>query len=94
VGREATPFVLGKRATKVLLGAFLAGSVALLAGGYFADILPGLALWLCTLPLYAGGYLLLYHERVVVRETSLELLVDGKFVLAGVLARIWLSHHS
>ncbi len=89
VGREATPFVLGKRRTKLLVSALLAGSLAMLLAGYAAGSLPGLALWLCVLPFYAGAYLLLYHQRFVTREISLELLADGKFLLAGALAFAW-----
>jgi (E)-4-hydroxy-3-methyl-but-2-enyl pyrophosphate reductase len=89
VGREATPFVLGKRRTKVLVSILLTGSLVLLLAGHYTGALPGLSLWLCALPVYAGGYLLLYHQRLVTREVSLELLADGKFLLAGVLACAW-----
>jgi 4-hydroxy-3-methylbut-2-enyl diphosphate reductase len=89
VGREATPFVLGKRGTKMLVSALLVGSLVLLIAGYSTEALPKLALWLCALPFYAGVYLLLYHQRFVTREISLELLVDGKFLFAGALAYTW-----
>jgi 4-hydroxy-3-methylbut-2-enyl diphosphate reductase len=89
VGREATPFVLGKRRTKVLVVALVASSFALLLGGYSLGVFDSLALLLCVLPFYAAVYLLLYHRRIVTREISLELLVDGKFLLAGALAYAW-----
>lgn len=86
VGREATPFVLGKRRTKFVLAILLTGSFGVLIAGYASGALPALALALLTLPLYTAGYLFLYHQRLVTREISLELLVDGKFLLAGLLA--------
>ncbi len=91
VGREATPFVLGKRRTKVLVGALVAGSLILLVAGYLAQVFGSLALLLCALPVYTAGYLFLYHQRLVSREISLELLVDGKFLLAGLLAWVWMA---
>lgn len=89
VGREATPFVLGKRRTKTLLVGLVAGSVLLLAAGYQAGIFETLALLLFVLPAYTVAYLYLYHQRLVSREISLELLVDGKFFLAGAAAWLW-----
>ncbi len=89
VGREATPFVLGKRRTKFVLASMVAGMFLLLSAGYFAGVLSGLALWFYALVLYTMGYLFLYHQRLVTREMALELLVDGKFLLAGALALLW-----
>jgi 4-hydroxy-3-methylbut-2-enyl diphosphate reductase len=89
VGREATPFVLGKRRTKILLACLVLGSLALLLTGYFSSIFGSLALLMCALPFYTAGYLFLYHQRLVTREISLELLVDGKFILTGALTCLW-----
>jgi 4-hydroxybenzoate polyprenyltransferase len=91
VGREATPFVLGKRRTKALVASLVLTAVALLLAGYCSGSFGGFALLLCVLPVYTAGYLFLYHQRLVSLEISLELLVDGKFLLAGVLALLWLA---
>ena len=89
VGREATPFVLGKKRTKGLLLALVCGLPVLLAAGYAAGVFPILAVYLCAVPLYMACYLYLYHKRLVMREISLELLVDGKFIVAGSIALLW-----
>jgi len=46
--------------------------------------------YLMLLPVfYTWGYLYLYHRRAILHGIPFEIVVDGKFILIGVLALMW-----
>jgi 4-hydroxy-3-methylbut-2-enyl diphosphate reductase len=89
VGREVTPFFLGKEKMKFLLGAAVIAMLVLLASGSAFGILTTLGWALIAVVAYSALYLYLYHKRVVDQEILFELVVDGNFLLAGFVAAIY-----
>ncbi|MCX6347989.1 MAG: 4-hydroxy-3-methylbut-2-enyl diphosphate reductase [Candidatus Aureabacteria bacterium] len=86
VGRETIPVIIGKEKTKVLIAAaniFLAALVTVATARKWAP--PSGYLFL---PVIAYGflYLYLYHRRVLFQDLIHEVVVDGKLLLAGVMA--------
>ena len=89
VGRETIPILIGKEKTKI----FLLAISGLAAIGLFIFSRIG---WLSSLgylliiPIgYTIFYLYLYHRRIISQGLSCEAVVDGKFILTGVIAFIW-----
>lgn len=89
VGRETIPILLGKEKTKMFLLA-ISGFAAI---GLFIFSRIG---WLSSLgylliiPIgYTIFYLYLYHRRIISQGLSCEAVVDGKFILTGLIAFIW-----
>ena len=89
VGRETIPILIGKEKTKI----FLLAISGLAAIGLFIFSRIG---WLSSLgylliiPIaYTIFYLYLYHRRIISQGLSCEGVVDGKFILTGVIAFIW-----
>lgn len=89
VGREATPFILGKEKMKLLLGAAVIAMMILLICGCVFGIFTSLGWALIAVVAYTALYLYLYHRRIVDQEILFELVVDGNFLLAGLVAAIW-----
>jgi 4-hydroxy-3-methylbut-2-enyl diphosphate reductase len=89
VGRETIPIILEKKGTKKLL----LGSTGLMALILFVSGILGwtssLSFFLLLCPAYTLGYLYLYHKRVISRGVLGDLVVDGKFLLAGLIAYIY-----
>jgi 4-hydroxy-3-methylbut-2-enyl diphosphate reductase len=89
VGRETIPVLLGKERTRILLavltGLLLAAMLLAMREGKLAS-----AGYLMLLPVfYTWGYLYLYHRRAILHGIPFEIVVDGKFILIGVLALMW-----
>lgn len=89
VGRETIPILIGKEKTKI----FLLTLSGLAAVGLFIFSRIG---WLSSLGylliipiLYTIFYLFLYHRRIISQGLSCEGVVDGKFILTGIIAFIW-----
>ncbi len=89
VGRETIPILIGKEKTKI----FLLAISGLAAIGLFIFSRIG---WLSSLGylliipiVYTIFYLYLYHRRIISQGLSCEAVVDGKFILTGVIAFIW-----
>lgn len=89
VGREATPFILGKEKMKVLLAGAILAMTILLASGCALGIFTPLGWALIAVVAYTALYLYLYHRRIVDQEILFELVVDGNFLLAGLVAAIY-----
>jgi 4-hydroxy-3-methylbut-2-enyl diphosphate reductase len=89
VGREATPFILGKEKMKVLLASAVLAMTILLASGCALGIFTSLGWALIAVVAYTALYLYLYHRRIVDQEILFELVVDGNFLLAGLVAAIY-----
>jgi 4-hydroxy-3-methylbut-2-enyl diphosphate reductase len=89
VGRETIPILAGIDKTKTVLVAM----TALLAGMLMISAPLGwtseLSTWLLVGVLYTALYLLLYHRRIIAQGTGFELMVDGVFLLCGLLAYLW-----
>ncbi|MFQ5896589.1 MAG: 4-hydroxy-3-methylbut-2-enyl diphosphate reductase, partial [Nitrospinota bacterium] len=101
VGKKTVPILLGirpteqspvtTRRTERLLWAlaFVLG-VGLLAGG-LSGWAPSLAAGLSVSVLYAGAYLFLYQRRVLAQRSLGEVVVEGQYLLAALVAFLWPS---
>lgn len=81
--------VVGKRRTKAVLVSVVATLTALLLGLAF----PWQGLPLATFLLIEVPYICavswLYHQRLLPKGAAGEILVDGQFLLAGLMAFLW-----
>ncbi|HXZ34797.1 MAG TPA: 4-hydroxy-3-methylbut-2-enyl diphosphate reductase [Thermodesulfobacteriota bacterium] len=89
VGKETIPIVLGRRKAEVLVVSLLIflGGLLIMAGPlrWAAPVTP----WLLFPLVYVLIYYWLYRQQVVGRGFLFEGVVDGSFILAGVLAFFW-----
>jgi 4-hydroxy-3-methylbut-2-enyl diphosphate reductase len=89
MGMETIFKVVGKRRTKAVLTSVVAALTVLLLGLTFPwDGLP-LAGFLFTVVPYICAVSWLYHQRLLPKGAAGEIIVDGQFLLAGVMAFIW-----
>jgi len=92
MGMETIFKVVGKRRTKgVLLGVVATLVILLLALTFPWHGLP-LAAFLLTVVPYVCGVSWVYHQRLLPKGAAGEILVDGQFLLAGVMAFLWHSY--
>ncbi len=89
VGRETIPILAGIGKTKIVLVMMTALLAVVLLLSDPLGWTPGLSAWLLVGVLYTALYLLLYHRRVIAQGTAFELMVDGVFLLCGLLAYLW-----
>ena len=89
VGRETIPIILGKRGTKKLLGASTGLMALILFLSGFFRWTSSLSYFLLLCPAYTLGYLYFYHKRIITRGVLGDLVVDGKFLLAGIIAYVY-----
>jgi (E)-4-hydroxy-3-methyl-but-2-enyl pyrophosphate reductase len=89
VGRETIPILTGIDNTKSILVAMTALLAVILILSAPLGWTSGLSMWLLVGVLYTALYLLLYHRRVISQGTGFELMVDGVFMLCGLLAYLW-----
>ena len=91
VGRETIPIIIGKEKTKIFLF-ILCGVVA--TGLFLSSFLGWISslgyLFIVTI-IYTVFYLFLYHKRIISQGLSCEGVIDGKFILTGIVAFTW-SH--
>jgi 4-hydroxybenzoate polyprenyltransferase len=88
IGKETFFNVLGRAGTKVLLGIV----VALLIGALMVHWrLTGnqLSLIMLTVAAYACLYCISYHYRMLPEGPVGEAIVDGQFLLAGMISLAW-----
>jgi 4-hydroxy-3-methylbut-2-enyl diphosphate reductase len=85
VGKETIPIVLGKRNTERLLVVLVAMVGAALLVLPLLGILPGLSYGLIAGIVYMGYCLYIFFRREFMRRTELEILMDGVFILAGLI---------
>ncbi|MBW2623477.1 MAG: hypothetical protein JRD68_11280, partial [Deltaproteobacteria bacterium] len=65
-------------------------ALALILGWAFS-IFSSLALVLLIVPAYAGFYLVYYQRKRFVVSVRFEALVDGSFILPGIISLLWWS---
>jgi 4-hydroxy-3-methylbut-2-enyl diphosphate reductase len=89
MGMETIFKVVGKRRTKAVLVSVVATLTVLLLGLTFPwQGLPLAAFLLLVVP-YACAVSWLYHQRLLPKGATGEILVDGQFLLAGMMALVW-----
>ncbi len=89
MGMETIFKVVGKRRTKTVLISVVAALTALLLCLTFPWRDLSLAGLLFTVVPYICGVSWLYHQRLLPKGAAGEIIVDGQFLLAGVMALIW-----
>jgi 4-hydroxybenzoate polyprenyltransferase len=92
MGMETIFKVVGKRRTKGVLLSVVATIVILLLALTFPWHGLPLAAFLLTVVPYVGGVSWMYHQRLLPKGAAGEILVDGQFLLAGVMAFLWHSY--
>jgi 4-hydroxy-3-methylbut-2-enyl diphosphate reductase len=89
MGMETLFKVVGKRRTKAVLIGAIATLTVLLVGLTFPwQTIPLAAFLLLVVP-YICTVCVSYHQRLLPKGAAGEILVDGQFLLAGVLALAW-----
>lgn len=89
MGMETIFKVVGKRRTKAVLVSVVAALTILLLSLTFPWGGFPLAGFLFTVVPYICGVSWLYHQRLLPKGAAGEILVDGQFLLAGVMAFVW-----
>jgi 4-hydroxy-3-methylbut-2-enyl diphosphate reductase len=85
IGTETIPVLAGRRAALRLLYALQVLVLGALVALTAATIFPPVGWALALLPLYGLGYLRLFDKGLLAEETRCQAIVDGQFLLAGVL---------
>jgi 4-hydroxy-3-methylbut-2-enyl diphosphate reductase len=89
MGMETIFKVVGKRRTKAVLISAVATLTVLVLGLTLPwDSLPLAAFLFFVVP-YICTVCVSYHQRLLPKGAAGEILVDGQFLLAGVLALAW-----
>lgn len=86
VGRETIPILIGVKRTRKLLRALLVCLALLLVGATAWGMIPSIGYWLLLSVLVFGGFFVLFKRRHLVDRLWFEGVIDGNFVLAGVLS--------
>ena len=89
VGRETIPIIIGEKNTLTLLNLITVVLAAVLIGGWALGVLNSLALALVLCSGYAALCLYLYRRKSVMGSGVFEAVIDGNFILAGLLSWIW-----
>jgi 4-hydroxy-3-methylbut-2-enyl diphosphate reductase len=89
MGMETIFKVVGKRRTKEVLVSVVATLTILLLGLTFPWHGLPLTAFLFTVVSYSCGVSWLYHQRLLPKGAAGEVLVDGQFLLAGMMALLW-----
>lgn len=86
VGRETIPILIGVKNTRRLLLTLLAFLGVLLLGACAVGWLPPVASLLVLNTLVFGGLFVVYKRRHLVDRLAFEGILDGNFILAGLIA--------
>jgi len=89
VGRETLPTIIGTLGTQRLLVTLTCVQALFLLLGSAFGWITGLGYLMLVLALYIFIYLFLYQKRLLYRGTSVEVIGDMQFVLAGFLSLIY-----
>ena len=89
VGRETIPIIIGKEKTKVFLLTIAGIAATRLFISSRAEWTSGIGYLFIIIIIYTVFYLYLYHKRTISQGLSCEAVVDGKFILADVIAFVW-----
>ncbi|MFH1114650.1 MAG: 4-hydroxy-3-methylbut-2-enyl diphosphate reductase [Pseudomonadota bacterium] len=86
VGRETIPILIGVKRTRRLLLALVGAEALLLMGSAAAGVITPIGYWLLTSVSVFGIFLMLFRRRHLVDRLWFEGVIDGNFVLAGLLS--------
>jgi 4-hydroxy-3-methylbut-2-enyl diphosphate reductase len=89
VGRNTIPIRYGKEWTKRFLAAMWGAAVVALLFAYGFGRSGAFGLVSLLALGYTGGYLFLYHRRIINKGILFDLAVDGVFPFTGAVAIIW-----
>ncbi len=89
VGTETIPVLVGRSRTLHLLYAIQFAAAGLLVTTTAFGLLPPFGWLLLTLPLYGIVYLRLFRSGLLTEEVRCQAIVDGQFLLAGLLGIGW-----
>jgi (E)-4-hydroxy-3-methyl-but-2-enyl pyrophosphate reductase len=89
MGMETTFKVVGRRRTKEVLIGFILGLTVVLAALGFPWNSGSLSLFLLPVVLYVCAVCWLYERRLLPKGPEGELVVDGQFILAGIMTLLW-----
>jgi 4-hydroxy-3-methylbut-2-enyl diphosphate reductase len=89
VGTETLPILLGEKKTLFLLKILLLCAAVILLGSPLFGLVTDYSYWMLLPLLTLGSCVLAYEKHWLYPGTNLEALVEGNFVLAGILAIIW-----
>lgn len=89
MGMETTFKVVGRRRTKEVLIGFIIALTLVLSGLAMLGSRASLALFLLPVALYVCAVGWLYERRLLPTGPEGELIVDGQFILAGLMTLLW-----
>ena len=89
VGRETIPILIGVKNTRKLLQALLIFLGLLLAGSSVLGMVPTVGFWLVINTVVFGCFFVIYRKRHLVDRVSFEGIVDGNFLLAGIISMVY-----
>jgi (E)-4-hydroxy-3-methyl-but-2-enyl pyrophosphate reductase len=86
VGRETIPILIGVKRTRKLLSWLLVGLAVLVVAGAMGGLIPTMGYWLLTSIVVFAVFFAFYRKRHLVERLWFEGVIDGNFVLAGLLS--------
>ncbi len=86
VGRETIPILIGVKRTRRLLLGLLGAEALLLVGSTAGGLITPIGYWLLASVMVFGIFLMLFRRRHLVDRLWFEGVIDGNFVLAGLLS--------
>ncbi|MCK5161105.1 MAG: 4-hydroxy-3-methylbut-2-enyl diphosphate reductase, partial [Candidatus Aureabacteria bacterium] len=91
VGRESLVVCKGKSFTKRTMVYLTTITAIMVFAAAAYNLIPGFGYFLPLLSLYSLLYLALYHKRHFSQEITFDLMVDGKFIIGGIIIYLWTS---
>lgn len=91
VGRESLVVCKGKSFTKRTIVYLTTITAIMVLAAVLYNLIPGFGYFLPLLSLYSLIYLSLYHKRHFSQEVMFDLIVDGKFIIGGIIIYLWTS---
>ena len=89
VGRETIPILIGVKNTRKLLQALLIFLGLLLAVSAALGVVPPVGFWLIINTVVFASFFVVYKKRHLVDRVSFEGIVDGNFLLAGIISMVY-----
>jgi len=89
VGRETIPILIGVDNTRKLLQVLLVLLGLLLTAAALLGVVPTVGFWLVLNTLVFGCFFVTYRKRHLVDRVSFEGIVDGNFLLAGIISMVY-----
>ncbi len=90
VGRETIPILIGQKRTLAMLFviSIITASFILMSEAF--DLIPSLGYYLILPPALMVLCLYFFHKKRIPASTMFEAIIDSNFVLAGLIAYLWL----